>query len=119
MTTYDELLDLERRSWEALSTEGAASSFYDKVLARDVLIVMPGGMVIDDRQQVVDSMGGTPWSSFELSEVRVLELGDGGAALVYKVKADREGTAYQALLNSTYIREDGEWRLALHQQTPF
>ena len=58
-------------------------------------------MVIDDRAQVVNSMKGADWDSFELSDTRV-----------------RGDNDYDALLNSTYIREDGAWRLALHQQTP-
>jgi hypothetical protein len=28
------------------------------------------------------------------------------------------GEPYSALFNSTYVREDGVWRLAIHQQTP-
>jgi hypothetical protein len=35
-----------------------------------------------------------------------------------KEAATREGTDYEAVFNSTYVREDGGWRLALHQQTP-
>jgi hypothetical protein len=118
MDTHDELLELERAAWEALSTEGAAGPFYDKALARDVLVLLPGGMVIDDRQQVVDSMAGTPWDRYEISEVRVLPLTPDSAVLAYRVEADRGDTHYRALLNSTFVREDGEWRMALHQQTP-
>src|SRR5690606_38907553 len=118
MAIDDELLDLERQAWEALSTDGAAAAFYEQVLAEDVLMLLPGGMVIDDRATVIDSMGGDPWSSFELAEERVLVLGDDCAVVAYRGRARRGDFEYSALFNSTYVRRDAAWRLALHQQTP-
>jgi hypothetical protein len=117
-TSTDELADLERESWKALVTDGAASPFYDRVLAKDVLMLMPGGMVIDDRQTVVDAMKGAPWSSYELGTMHVFALGDDSAVVWYSATAVRGDHTYKALFNSTYVRESGEWRLALHQQTP-
>jgi hypothetical protein len=119
MTTIEEeLLQQERAAWEALSTEGAAGPYYEKNLAHDVLILLPGGLVIADRDQVVDSMRGAPWDRYEITDERVLALTPDSAVVAYRVEADRGDMHYQALLNSTYVREDGEWRLALHQQTP-
>lgn len=119
MSTHNELIDLEQAAWQALTTSGdAAAAFYDGVLAKDVLMLFPGGMVIDDRAQVVNSMKGADWDSFELSDTRVLQLSDDSAILAYRAHARRGDNDYDALLNSTYIREDGAWRLALHQQTP-
>jgi len=115
-----ELIDLEHEAWEALSTSGdAAMEFYDKVLAHDVLMLLPGGMTIDDRATVVDSMRHADWTSFELSDERVLDLTDGSAVVAYQATAERaDADPYTALFNSTYVREDGSWKLALHQQTP-
>ncbi|HEY8544983.1 MAG TPA: nuclear transport factor 2 family protein [Acidimicrobiales bacterium] len=118
MTIHDELLALERAAWEALSTDGAAGPFYEQALAREVLVLLPGGMVIDDRQAVVDSMGGAPWDRYEIEDARVLPLTPDSAVVAYRVEAQRGDFAYRALLNSTFVREDGEWRMALHQQTP-
>lgn len=119
MTTSDDLLDLEREGWQALSTDGeAAADYYARMLADDVLMLLPGGLVIDDRQQVIDSMQGAPWDSFEVSEARVLELDDRTAVVAYRATARRSGGDYEALFNSTYVSAGGEWRLALHQQTP-
>jgi hypothetical protein len=114
-----ELTELEREGWRALSTSGdAAAGFYERVLAARVLMLLPGGLVITDRRQVVDSMRGDPWSSYELSEERVLPLGDDAAVVAYRATATRDDVTYTALFNSTYVREAGEWRLAVHQQTP-
>ena len=30
----------------------------------------------------------------------------------------RDNYTYEALMSSVYVRRDGEWKLALHQQTP-
>jgi hypothetical protein len=119
MSAEDDLLGLERAAWDALSSDGdAAARFYDAVLAREVLMLLPGGMVLDDRTEVIDSMRGSPWTSYELSDERVLVLSEGSAVVAYRATAQRDGGAYTALFNSTYVRVDGGWRLAVHQQTP-
>ena len=119
MSTEKELLDLEREAWKALSTDGeTAAAFYERVLAERVIVLLPGGMVIDDRSAVVDSMRGAPWSTYELSDERVLSLGEDAAVVTYRVAARRGEMDYAALLNSTYVRSDGRWQLAVHQQTP-
>ena len=48
-----ELITLERAGWAALSSTGdAASTFYSEVLASSPVMLLPGGVVIDDRPQV-------------------------------------------------------------------
>ena len=51
---------------------------------------------------------------------RSLALSADVAALQYRASARREGddSPYHALVTSVYVRRDGAWRLALHQQTP-
>jgi hypothetical protein len=119
MSTREDLLELEHQAWRALSTDGeAAADHYERRLADEVLVLLPGGLVIDERQQVIDSMRGAPWDDFELTDERVLELGDQTAVMAYRATAKRAGRDYEALFTSTYVRDDGEWRLAVHQQTP-
>lgn len=113
------LLDIERAAWAALATSGeAAAAFYERSLADDVLMLLPGGTVIDDRSTVVDSMRGEPWTSYDLSDMRVHTLTAASAVVAYRATATRGDFEYSALFNSTYVEVDGEWRLALHQQTP-
>jgi hypothetical protein len=115
----EELLELERAGWEALSAGGdAAAAFYDRVLATEVLMLLPGGMVLVDRAAVVDSMRGDPWSSYEMFDERVIELSESCAVVAYRARATRGGTEYSALITSTFVRTQGEWKLAVHQQTP-
>jgi hypothetical protein len=119
MTTHHDLIDLERSAWDALATSGeAAATFYEERLSRHPLVLLPGGMSIDDRDAIIDSMRGAPWDRFELSDERVIDLTDDAAVVAYRATAVRGDHEYTALFNSTYVHEDGEWRMALHQQTP-
>ena len=115
----DELIDLERAGWEALSSSGeAARAFYERVLDRTVLMLLPGGMVLDERAAIVESMSGTPWSSFELEDVRCLQPTPDTAVVTYGVVARRESQEYSALMSSVYVRREAAWKLVFHQQTP-
>jgi len=119
MSLHSDLIELERSAWQALSSSGhEAAAYYNRVLAGQVLVLLPGGMVIDDRAEVIDSMSGAPWDSFDLSEERVVPLGEDGAVVAYQARARRGDTEYEALFNSTYVRQNGDWHLAVHQQTP-
>ncbi len=116
----DELLDLEREAWRALSTSGdAAAAFFAETLDEQVLMLLPLGLVVDDRDEVIDSMRGEPWASYELEDERVLALGEDCAVVAYTAHARRAERDYHALVNSTYRRTADGWRLVLHQQTPF
>lgn len=119
MSISETLLELERESWDALSTDGTtAAAFYEGVLADEVLIVLPGGIALDDRQAVIDSMRGPPWDHFELLDERVIELSDQAAAVIYRAIAHRSDQDYEAWFTSTYTRANSQWKLVLHQQTP-
>jgi hypothetical protein len=101
--TEDELIDLERRGWEALSSSGrAAVEFYERVLDRDVIMLLPGGMVLEDREAIVRSMAGQPWSSYRLEDLRVLRPATDSAIVFYGVVAQRDDDpAYSALSASS------------------
>ncbi|MBO0897175.1 nuclear transport factor 2 family protein [Arthrobacter sunyaminii] len=116
----NELVALETEGWHALSIGPAkATAFYSTVLAREPVMVLTGGLRLTNRDRILESMGGPPWSAFEIIEPREDYLGNDVGVLTYKVRADREGTPYTALLSSVYAKEDGEWKLALHQHTPY
>jgi uncharacterized protein (TIGR02246 family) len=117
MGLTDEIEDLERRGWDALSSPDGAA-FYANLMADDGLMVFPGTIL--DRPQSLRAIGGAPpWASFELEDVRVVEAGADGAVVVYRATAQRAGEQpYHACMSSVYARRDGSWRLVLHQQTP-
>lgn len=115
-----ELADLERRGWEALSAAGpVAASFYERNLDQAVIMLLPGGLVLDDRAEVIESVSGLPWSSFELQDLRVFQPAPDTGIVVYGVVAQRgEARPYSALVSSHYARRDDGWKMNFHQQTP-
>jgi hypothetical protein len=115
----DELVDLERQGWQALSSEGnAGREFYASVLREDAVMLLPGGMRLEGRDRILQSLGTQPWETFQLEEPRTISLFRNAATLIYRVTAQRKGNRpYAALISSTYVHEAG-WKLALHQQTP-
>jgi hypothetical protein len=113
----DELEELERRGWEALSgSEGAA--FYREVMADDGVMVFPG-MVLD-KTATLDVMARVaPWKRFELRDVREIRASADCCLVVYSAEALRAGEpTYRAEMTSVYVRRDGQWHLVLHQQSP-
>jgi hypothetical protein len=119
MTASKELIALERRGWEALATSGkAAEDFYRQVLDDDIAMVFPGGVTIFDRDAVIASMGGEPWSSFDLSNMHVLMPVPDVGIVTYRSTSQRgDQPPYIALVTSLYTRRGEAWRLTLHQQT--
>lgn len=112
----DELIELERRGWEALSTDRGAD-FYRDLLTEDALFAFPFGVMSrEDALAAIEAA--KPWSRFEIWDERVLELSDDSATVVYLVAAEREGQPeFRATLSTTFVRRDGEWKQAFHQQS--
>ena len=48
----------------------------------------------------------------------MIQLGADAAVVAYGAEARRGETEVSSLFNSSYRREDGAWRLVVHQQTP-
>lgn len=120
MPATDDLAEVEHEGWRALSTDGeTARAYYDEVLDDEPVMLLPGGLVMSDREQLLAAMSGAPWASFRLDDLRVAEPVDGTGVVTYSVVASREGQPeYAALVASVYVRRTGGWRLVLHQQTP-
>jgi hypothetical protein len=118
MTLETELLAIERQGWEALTGLGGRA-FYADLLASDGEMVFPGMRL--DRETALASIpeGVASWDGFDLDDVRVVPLGEGGAAITYRATARRgDDPPYVATMTSVYAHQDGRWRLVLHQQTP-
>ena len=113
----DRLLELEEQGWQALSSVGSVE-FCDEWLADDAVMIVPG-MVIDRATFFEAVAHEQPWASHRIEEARVVQLTDDSAALVYRVKAQRDGQPeFAGLMTSVYVKRTGRWQLALHQQTP-
>ena len=113
-----QLIDLERQGWDSLS-RSMGGDFYGRLMTPDAVMLLVNGMVLD-RDTIASSLNDSPpWDSFELTEERLVELGEGAAAVVYRASASRDGQTkpFVALMSSVYRMIDDEPRLALYQQT--
>jgi hypothetical protein len=115
MDRGEALFELEKRLWNA------DGDVYRETLAGCAVMVFPEPTGVLERSEVIESVaGGERWRRVEFGDERVLEVDDGVVQLVYEALAERseDGSTYEALVTSTYVREDGDWTLASHQQTP-
>lgn len=115
----DELLALEHRGWKSLC-DGTGADFYSRIMTEDAVMVLAHGYVLD-RGAVIRSLNDAPaWRRYEINDVRLIEIEEDRAILVYTARASRTGNEpeFVALMSSVYTRQNGEWRLILYQQTP-
>ncbi|PRC42745.1 DUF4440 domain-containing protein [Mycobacterium sp. ITM-2017-0098] len=114
----EELLELEHAGWKSLC-DGSGDAFYGGVMTADAVMVLANGMVMD-RDAVTSALGESPpWARYEIEDVRLIEISDDTAALVYT------GTGWRAesdepfvgAMSSVYHRTGNGWKLALYQQS--
>jgi hypothetical protein len=77
-------------------------------------------MVLTRAQTIESIEQGPRWTAVTFAEQRLLQLTTDTAALVYLASATRDAASapYSARVSSVYVHRRGEWRLALHQQSP-
>jgi hypothetical protein len=112
----EELIRVEQRGWEALCS-GDAVSYYRQHLTEDALMAFPFGVM--EREEALRAMAGAePWSRYHMANPKVIRLSSDSGVVVYQVTAQREGQElFSAVLSSTFVRQDGDWKLAFHQQS--
>ena len=115
----DELLALEHRGWNSLC-DGTGDDVYGRLLTADGVMVLAHGMVFDRATVIASLAEAPPWRRYEIRDARLIEIDTATAILVYTGIAfrDEDEQPFRALMASTYTRRDGQWRLALYQQTP-
>jgi len=113
-----ELLDLERAGWRSLC-DSTGDRFYGELMTDDAVMVLANGAVMD-RDAVAAALGqAPPWTSFDLSDPRVVTAGPDVAALVYIGTARRDDSEepFVGAMSSVYHRTADGWRLVLYQQS--
>jgi ketosteroid isomerase-like protein len=110
-----ELLELEEAFWR----RAGDADFYDANMTDDAFMVFPAPAGIMDRDATLAAVAAaSPWITLEMAEVHVLEQGD-SAVVAYRAQARRaEGPEYNTYASSVYVNVGGDWKLAVHQQTP-
>lgn len=112
-----ELMRLEHQGWASLC-DGTGADFYGRLMTPDAVMVLAHGLAMD-REAVIASLGDAPpWQTYDISDERLVEIDENTAAVVYTGRASRGDAHFHALMATVYTRSDGQWRLALYQQTP-
>ena len=115
-----ELLDLERRYWDAIKEK---DSVVATQLTHDPCIVTGAqGVSTLDRDSLARMMEQAPWTldDFELEDFQVQLVRDDVAIVAYKVKesliVDGRPLTLEAADSSTWVRTNGRWLCALHTE---
>lgn len=117
MNIEQELVRIERRLW----THDAAC--YAAHITDDAVVVVAGTGTIT-RVKAADGLkrerAGSRWAEVIFEDTHLAPLAEGAFLLCYRVIArrahwSRPGTLLAA---SVYVRRNGAWKLAFHQQTP-
>jgi hypothetical protein len=110
------LLQLEEQFWKG------DSQFYRQNLTEDAEMVLPPPAGVLNKSETIEAVGSGPrWTHTQFVDAHVIRLADDAAVLIYRAIAQRNGdeSRYEALASSAYVRRNGAWKLACHQQTPF
>jgi hypothetical protein len=121
-TIERELVDLERRYWQALKDKDVEAAIE---LTDDPCIVAGAqGIGLIDHRAYTAMMENATWDivAFDIGdEVQVRMLTDEAAVLAYTVReeltVDGEAVTFDAADTSTWVRRDGRWLCASHSES--
>lgn len=112
MGLMEDLLGIEN------ALAGGGADQYRAHLVDDAVVIIPS-QPLSKADTVAAMEQGPGWDEFSIYEPRLLEIGDDGAVLTYRFTGRRvDDQDYEALMTSANSRNEGSWKLVLHQQTP-
>lgn len=114
----NKLVGIEKKLW----TNDA--DFYANNLLEEAQLVF-GETGVISRDAAVDAIRkenkeNRKWAEVEFDGIHMVNLTPDVALLTYKVSSrwEHESSFVFALATSVYLKRDGKWKLASHQQTP-
>jgi hypothetical protein len=118
MALDKQLIDIERKLWS-----NDAIFYKDNLIAESLLVFPETGVITRDVAVdaiVAENAEGRRWAEVQFDEVHSVQLAENVTLLTYRVDArwEHEESKRLALASSVYIKRDGVWKLAFHQQTP-
>ena len=120
----DTVISLEKRFWQSLVDEEADTAI--GLLTEPAYMVSPHGAMKFDHAMYrkMAEQGSQVVQSYEFSDMDATFPSDDTAILTYKVKqvisprGKNEPTEQSMSDTSTWVRVNGEWRCAMHTETP-
>jgi uncharacterized protein (TIGR02246 family) len=113
--------ELEKKFWQTMIDKDVDAAL--KLTADPCLVTGAQGASRIDAKSFAKMMEGGKWTlhGFTFSDVKVEKLGDDAAIIVYKVKeditVDGKRMNMEAADASTWVKQDGAWRCALHTES--
>lgn len=120
-TLGKELLDLEKRYWQAIQEKDADAAM--QLTDEECIVTGAQGVGRITRDVLSDMMKNAPYTlhDFELKDPEVRQLRDDVAILAYKVHeeltVDGKPVQLDAADASTWVRRNGRWLCALHTES--
>ena len=114
MALEQDLLKLEKGFW----TEGG--DYYRAHVDEECLVAFTEMAGVHSNEEIAGmNPGANNWMNVELDEKGCVRLSADSVVITYEVNAQRKnGEPYKALVSTGYVKRDGEWKMAFHQQTP-
>jgi hypothetical protein len=114
MTVENDLLALERQFWTG------DGEFYRRNLDEQCLVAFTEMAGVKGRNDIASMIDAdkTRWQDVKLEKKGFVDLGNGVALLSYEAQARKADRTYKAIVSSGYVKRDGAWKMAFHQQTP-
>jgi uncharacterized protein (TIGR02246 family) len=122
MTAEQELVDLEKRYWQALKDKDVTAAL--ELTDEPVTVTGAQGVGQIDHDTFRTMMENATWTidDFDIrDDVQVRLLDDDTAIVAYTVHedltVDGERVSFDAADTSTWVRREGRWRCALHTES--
>ena len=123
-TPNQTLIDLENKFWKSIVDQDADTAV-DLLTEPALMVSSHGAMQFDHAgyRQMAEK-GSMVLTSFELSDMQVVFPNDSTAVLTYHVKQEvtprgkNQRTVQEMNDTSTWVKTQGEWRCAMHTETP-
>jgi hypothetical protein len=115
MAVRDDLLKLEKQFWTG------DADFYREHLDDKCLVAFADMAGVMGKEDIAQMAKKDPprWSDLKFEDKGMVTPADGFAILSYQASGKRgTGAAYKAVVSSGYVKRDGAWKMAFHQQTP-
>jgi len=121
-TLEQDLLELERRYWQALKDKDVDGAL--DLTDEPCVVTGASGVGRVDKKTYASMMENATWTIDDFSignDVQVRMLNDDAAIVAYtvreKLKVDGEPVTFDAADASTWIRRNGRWLCAMHSES--
>ncbi len=115
-TLNDEITAIEKGFW-IHADDG--SYFTNNIVEGGLSVIEPMGFV--ERDQVAKNPAEAPWRDVEMLDLKIRQVTPDVVILAYhgRGRTDGQDAPYEGSIASTYVRQDGKWKMAISSHQPW